>query len=165
MKKLIGISLTVVLVLVLTLSTGAVLAGPALHKASGGGTVDWTPDIRVTYGFTAQQIDENGNATGEYQENLRYRDWKTHGEIIYLVVDTATGDAWLGGVTERDSEKGAGWEFNLRVQDNGEGSKATGPDMISGVSFGPPGSGTAAMALSKPNKTLYPFTNGNIQVK
>jgi len=148
------------LVLVLAVASPALVAGP-LHQASGGGTVDW-PGGRVTYGFVAQQMDEEGNARGNAQ--FYHRDvfeYPDHAEVLYLVVDTDTGDAWIGAIITQSEDPGlVGQEIYWRVQDNGEGSKASGPDMVSTVVFG-----DADNALAMPSIFLREWTNGNVKVK
>lgn len=165
MKRILSILFAVVLLA--TLTAGTVVAAPALHKVTGGGTVDWSGG-RVTYGITAQQVDAAGNAKGQFQVFHRdvFSEPKVHGKVLYLAVDTATGSAWIGGVVTKsmDSFPAVGDEFVFGVQDNGEGKKATGPDEITSVMYG--GSGTAALALVRPfpvNGRLW--TNGNVQVK
>ena len=156
----------VVLVMLLTLAiSGIALAGPPLHKASGGGTVEWgAANTTVTYGFTAKQVSVSGNATGEAQ--FQHRDvppfpLRNHADILYLSVNPTTGDAWMGGViTQSNVPQFVGWEIVWRVQDNGEGSKASGPDMTSSVMFAP-----AITALNQPPLYLIPWTNGNVQVR
>ena len=149
------------LVLALAVASPALAAGP-LHQASGGGTVDW-PGGRVTYGFIAQQVDEEGSARGNAQ--FFHRDifeYPDHAEVLYLVVDTDTGDAWIGAVITQSEIPGhVGTEIYWRVQDNGEGSKASGPDMVSSIYVGP-----ADTALDKPELPLLEeWTNGNVKVK
>ena len=147
------------LIFALAVASPALVAGP-LHQASGGGTVDWAD--RVTYGFVAQQIDEAGNARGNAQ--FYHRDVyesPDHADVLYLVVDTNTGDAWIGAVITQSEVPGlVGTEIYWRVQDNGEGSKASGPDMVSSVAQGP-----ASTALTMPGLPLYEWTNGNVKVK
>ena len=149
-----------VAMLALAMSTPALAAAP-LNQASGGGTVDW-PNGRVTYGFTAQQIDQNGDARGQAQ--FYHRDvfeFPDHAQVLYLVVDTNTGDAWIGAViTQSEDATLVGQEIYWRVQDNGQGSKASGPDGVSSVAFGP-----AVNALSMPMMSLMDWTNGNVKVK
>jgi len=147
------------LILALAVASPALVAGP-LHQASGGGTVDWAD--RVTYGFVAQQIDEDGSARGNAQ--FYHRDVyesPDHADVLYLVVDTDTGDAWIGAVITQSEVPGlVGTEIYWRVQDNGEGSKASGPDMVSSVA-----QGSASTALTMPGLPLYEWTNGNVKVK
>jgi hypothetical protein len=124
-------------------------------KVTGGGTVDWAE--RVTYGFTAQR-DASGVVKGEAQ--LLHRDvgFKDHADVLYLAVSGT--DAWIGAViTQSDDPAVVGQEIFFRVQDNGEGKKATGPDGVSSVVFGP-----AITALSRPALDLMPWTNGNVQI-
>ena len=103
MKKLLILGL--VLLMVVVFGIAALVAGP-LHQASGGGTVDW-PGGRVTYGFVAQQIDEDGSARGNAQ--FFHRDVyesPDHADVLYLVVDTDTGDAWIGAVITQSEVPG-----------------------------------------------------------
>jgi hypothetical protein len=153
------------------ISEGAVRSGfdlnfrtfaPALHETSGGGTDDVSGGP-VTYGFNAQQLDGIGNAKGQFHLRSRQTGSEIHADITYLVVDTNTGDAWLGGVITKTNQPD--WEeleIVFRVQDNGQGSKATGPDAVSPVLVG---TGVAATALDMPQFVLYDWTNGNVQVK
>jgi hypothetical protein len=153
-------SILAVVVLVLAVS-GTAVAAPGLPKATGGGIVEW-PGGNVTYGFTAQQVDSTGNATGQAQFHHRDSDLSNHVEVLYLAVDTATGDAWVGGnITKSTNPAYVGMEVYWRVQDNGEGGKATGPDMVSTVVIGSP----AITALAKPALPLRAWTNGNVQVR
>ena len=161
MKKVLFPITVLMLILVLTMS-GTALAAKPLAQASGGGTVDWGMG-RVTYGFIAQQIDERGNARGEAQ--FFHRDlinpFHDHADVLYLAVDSNTGDAWIGAVITQSSDPSlVGREIYWRVQDNGEGKKATGPDKVSTVVFG-----AAVTALSMPPLGLIDWTNGNVKVK
>ncbi len=122
----------------------------------------------MTYGFTALQIDAAGNAKG--QVDIHHRDVPSigtvHGEVLYLAVNAATGEAWIGGVVTKSDATVfpvPGDEFVFKVVDNGEGSNATGPDEVSSVLYGGPG--TAALALAMPAFGTIPWTNGNVQVK
>jgi hypothetical protein len=127
-------------------------------KVTGGGTVDWGAG-RVTYGFTAEQVDAGGAAKGEAQFQHRDTRVRDHADVLYLAV--SGGDAWIGAViTQSDDPTLVGQEIYFRVQDNGEGKKATGPDMVSSVVLGP-----AITALCMPALESIPWTNGNVQVK
>jgi hypothetical protein len=162
-KRLV-ISAFLVVVLTLVLAIPAMAAAPTLHKVTGGGGILWGPDdIFVNYGFTAKQVDECGGAKGEFvywgrdfDPDLRYK-----ADILYLVVDG--NEAWMGGVI---TQSNADWPpvgegIVFKVVDNGQGSKATGPDWISGIAI----VADPADALSKPDITVgFHFVNGNIQV-
>ena len=85
-----------------------------------------------------------------------------HADVLYLAVDTDTGDAWIGGnITKSNDPYYVGVEFYIRVRDGGEGSKASGPDKIGYTYLECP----ASDALEMRNDPLFEFTNGNVQVK
>lgn len=169
MKRL--ISIVSIALLAAILIPGPVLAAPQLHRVTGGGTANIF-GYNETYGFSAIQVDSSGNAKGEIQFTWHYPSWHNlsdpwtlHADVLYLAVDEATSDAWIGGVITQSSDPyDVGTEFVIRVQDNGEGKKVSEPDMIGYYM-----EGTAYTALSMPTdgyfSTLFPFTHGNIQVK
>ena len=168
MKKL--IILAIVMILSVAMAVPAI-AAPPLHKVTGGGTVDFE-GLKETYGFTAIQVDESGNAKGNMQFTWHYSPWWNpelrqeiyHADILYLAVNDDTGDAWIGGVITKSNEWGfVGAEFYIRVRDAGEGRKASGSDMIGYTYFGPPGQ--ASKALNMYDKPLFEFTNGNVKLK
>ena len=167
MKKLL-LALTLAVVLSLTLVTPA-FAAPPLHQVTGGGTVDFG-DLKETYGFTAKQVDEFGNAKGNMQFVWHYEVYPgavsplvVHADVLYLAVDADTGDAWIGGVITKSNDYGwVGAEFYIQVRDVGEGRKASAPDMIGYTYFGP---GWASKALNMWDGPLFEFTNGNVKVK
>ncbi|MFH1679937.1 MAG: hypothetical protein ABIH26_04755 [Candidatus Eisenbacteria bacterium] len=142
------------LVLALVLLVGVAFAGTG-PKVTGGGTVDW-PNGRVTYGFNAQQIDVSGEAKGQFQ--VHHRDvggLSIHGEVLYLAVNAATGEAWIGGaVTHSDDPSYDGLEFYFEVKDGA-------PDMVSPVTYNV---GVAINALSMPALFLQEWTNGNVKI-
>ncbi len=168
MKKLL---LVLLLVAIMSLSLAIpVFAGEPLHRVTGGGTVDFwgDKDFKETYGFTATQVDESGNATGNMQLVWHYElspgavsPLVLHADVLYLAVDADTGDAWIGGVITKSNDYGwVGAEFYIQVRDAGEGRKASAPDMIGYTYFGP-----ASNALKMWDGPLFEFTNGNIKVK
>jgi hypothetical protein len=125
-------------------------------KVTGGGTVDWGGG-RVTYGFVAQ-MDASGAVKGEAQFQHRDVGVRDHADVLFLAVSGA--DAWIGAViTQSDNPGLVGQEIYFRVQDNGQGKKATGPDMVSTVILGP-----AVTALSMPPLALLQWTNGNVMI-
>ncbi len=166
MKRL----LVLVMVMTLLIVTAVpAIAAPPLHQVTGGGTVDFD-GFKETYGFTAKQVDGSGNATGNMQLVWHYEIYPgavsplvLHADVLYLAVDVDTGDAWIGGNITKSNDYGwVGAEFNIRVQDAGEGSKASGPDMISPTYLDWP----ASWALYKLTwLPLFEFPNGNVQVK
>lgn len=139
------------------LCASVAMAGPAVHKASGGGTVDW-PLARATYGFNAQ-IDAAGVVKGQAEFQHRDAGIRNHVEINCLTV--VGNDAWLGGIiTSSSIPELVGVQILWRVQDNGEGNAAT-PDMTSIVV---PGGAVGDCNLTPP-LGLLPWTNGNVEVK
>jgi len=162
-KKLV-ITAFLVVVLTMVLAVPAMAAASTVHKVTGGGGILWGPDeMFVNYGFTAKEVDGCGNAKGEFaytgrdlEPSLRYK-----ADILYLVVDG--NEAWMGGVITQSNVDwiavGDGMVF--KVVDNGEGSKATGPDWISTIWVGV----DPADALSMPDLGCgFDFVKGNIQV-
>ncbi len=125
---------------------------------------------KETYGFTAKQVDGSGNATGNMQLVWHYEIYPgaasplvLHADVLYLAVNADTGDAWIGGIITKSNDYGwVGAEFYIQVRDGGEGSKASGPDMIGYTYFGP---GWAVKALNMWHGPMFEFTNGNIKVK
>jgi len=169
-KKLLVVSFAIVLTMVfaVAVSTSALAVKP-IHQASGGGNLLWeSPSPEFTFEFAAHQIDQEGNAKGQFQVRLaidgEVQDYMyIYMEVLHLAVNTSTGDAWIGvKVTDTDVYGITGWEFVWRVQDNGQGKKAAGPDMISGFNVRP-----AMDALSMPSDVLLEkeWNNGNVQVR
>jgi len=161
-KKVI-ISLVICL-LMLGLISAPVLADTpvARHKVIGGGTIE-RPVVGVELGlvtaaFIAQQVDESGNAEGELVIKLRnpMGDMRVKADIVCLAVDG--NKAWIVGVVVEPSST---WFIGFEVQDNGEGSEAIAPDLISQAQRvdGP------TWALGKPDLAMVGWTNGNVQVK
>jgi hypothetical protein len=156
MRKLIAVVVATMVVAGL-LGATVVFAGPAVNKASGGGTVDW-PMGRVTYGFTAQ-IDAAGVVKGQAQ--FHHRDVGISNHVAINCLAVVGNNAWLGGtITESTDPMSVGLEIVWRVQDNGQGQAAP-PDMVSTVVPGvAPGE-----CYSMPDLGLIPWTNGNVEVK
>ncbi len=138
------------------LGASAALAGPPVHSATGGGTVDW-PGGRVTYGFTAQ-IDAAGVVTG--QAEFVHRDAGITNHVVINCLTVVDNTAWLGGtITFSSNPTLVGKDIVWEVQDNGQGIAAP-PDMVSNVQPGvAPGTCNSQPALG-----LVPWTNGNVQV-
>jgi len=166
-RKLLVASFAIVLTVAfaVVVSTSALAVKP-IHQASGGGNLDWNqPSYNMTFGFVAHQIDQEGNAKGQSQVNEIVGDEVVnyhHMEVLYLAVNTSTMDAWIGLSVTDSSVYTPGTEFVWRVQDNGQGNSATGPDMTSHGNMRP-----AIDALSMPSDVPLEFewTNGNVQVK
>ena len=168
MKKLLVLAMVMTLLIVTAVPA---IAAPPLHRVTGGGSVDFWgyKEFKETYGFTATQVDGSGNATGNMHftwhypsDQARVSPWIMQADVLYLAVDADTGDAWIGGViTKSNDPYYVGVEFYIRVRDNGEGSKASEPDMIGYTYL----EESALEALEKPNVPLFEFPNGNVQVK
>ena len=104
-------------------------------------------------------MDASGAVKGAAQFQHRDTGVRRHADVLYLAV--SGGDAWIGAViTQSDDPGDVGQEIYFRVQDNGQGKKATGPDQVSTVASGP-----AVTAVSMPDLGLIPWTNGNVQVR
>ena len=166
MKRLLVLAMVMTLLIVTAVPA---IAAPPLHRVTGGGTVDFD-GFKETYGFTAKQVDESGNATGNMQLVWHYEIYPgavsplvMHADVLYLAVNADTGDAWIGGIITKSNNYGwVGAEFYIQVRDVGEGRKASAPDMIGYTYFGP---GWAIKALNMWDDDLVEFTNGNVQVK
>ena len=98
-------------------------AGPAEHKATGGGWYiipnEDGEEQKITVSFTAQ-IDAEGNVKGKMQVNDRpYGTF--HVEVDYLVVND--NQAEISGVITKADHSGlmVGDRIDLYVVDNGEG--------------------------------------------
>jgi hypothetical protein len=132
------------------------MASVPVHWATGGGTVDWGQYGRVTYGFAAA-VDAGGEAAGTIQFNWRDNDREFHGTIDCLNV--LGNRAYASGVAT--SGDWAGDFFFFGVEDNGEGSTASGPDLLSPIyrREGTP------WDCREPYEFGRPWTNGNVQVK
>ncbi len=168
MKKL--LVLVVMASLVLTLG-GTALAAPPVYHASGGGTNDLGV-VSNTISFTGLQTSvatppfsplTPENAKGEFQlvARLASGDITIHADVVYMAVNAAETDAWLGLKITQSTFAGipVGSERVIRVQDNGEGNDAAA-DRISLLQAAP----AWAALLMVPYPT-QPWDNGNIQVK
>ena len=109
--------------LVLLAMALSVTAGPAEHKATGGGWFFFPgAEEKTTLTFTAQ-IDAEGNVKGKMQVNDRpYGTF--HVEVDYLVVND--NQAEISGVITKADHSGlmVGDRIDLYVVDNGEGKDA-----------------------------------------
>lgn len=163
MKKLVITAFLVVL-LTMVLTVPVMAVAPTLDKVTGGGGILFGPDeIFVNYAFTAQEVGGCGMAQGEFV--FHGRDLKPanrlKADILYLIVNG--NEAWMGGVITQSNVDwiAVGDGMMFKVVDNGEGSKATGPDWISTIWVGV----DPADALSMPDLGPgFDFVKGNIQV-
>jgi len=127
-----------------------------VHRLTGGGTIVWTDEITVQYGFAAT-IDAAGEARGVLQFNYSEADTKYHGAIDCLNV--VGNRAYASGVITNGTLEGRYFIFG--AEDNGEGAGATGPDLISLISYG-------TTPRDCHVNTPIPFegwTNGNVEIK
>jgi len=97
---------------------------------------------------------------GQLQYHGRDVDRSGHGTLTCMYVEDNT--AFLGGEwTSSTDENLVETEFLVGVQDNGEGSKATGPDLISSIWLNT----VAADCLRGSSIPFREWTNGNVQLK
>ena len=143
-------------VLTCLLYAGVALSQPSVHKATGGGTVEFG-GAKNTVAFTAQ-IDAAGSVKGQAEFQLRNVDLRLHVDVDCLSV--SGNRAWIAGViTESSDPTRVGTRVLWEVVDNGEGSAAP-PDQVSmPVQF------TAASCTTHPALALVDWTNGNVQVQ
>ncbi|HEY2954002.1 MAG TPA: hypothetical protein VGK89_01990 [Candidatus Eisenbacteria bacterium] len=138
------------------LGASVAMATTAVHRASGGGTVDW-PLARVTYGFTAE-IDADGVVTGEAE--FQHRDLGVHNHVEITCLTVIGNDAWIGGVIrESNIPELVGVQIVWRVQDNGEGT-----GNVDKTSIVVPNT-TLGDCNLMPALGLIPWTSGNVLVK
>ncbi|HKJ03866.1 MAG TPA: hypothetical protein VJ997_15475 [Longimicrobiales bacterium] len=145
-------------------------ANAPVHKVSGGGKVDFTivgrPDSGMeTYGFNAS-VDGNGDVKGEFQATFSSPDVTFHADVTCLAVDG--NNAWLGVVVTQTHDEDAfpvGTPGVIRVQDNGEGNNATGPDQLGYWVLNGNAAACGAMRTDGVFGVLFPWIHGNAQVK
>lgn len=144
------------LVVELLMLRGVALARPVTtHKVTGGGTVYRREGVSPTSSLLS-----NWMPVALLWVRLQHSDvgLRNHADVLYLSV--SGGDAWIGAIiTESNDPALVGQEIYFRVQDNDQGSTATGPDMVSSVVPGP-----AITTLSMPPLSMMPWTNGNVRV-
>ena len=174
MKKLLAILL--MLIMLMTILATSVAAGPSLHTASGGGTA--VPPVwgneepyRNTYAFTVQQMDETGNAKGHFEvvavHGTDFHHAKIEADIQYAYFEG--NNVYISGViTEFYRPRYIGMGLVFAAQDNGEGSKASGPDKVSQIAVAVPFDSalreTYRNSLGNPPAGIE-LTNGNVQIK
>jgi hypothetical protein len=132
-------------------------ASTPVHRVSGGGTIVWTDEITVQYGFAAT-VDAAGEARGVLQFNYSEADTKYHGVIDCLNV-LEDHRAYASGVITGGTLEGRYFYFG--VQDNGEGAGAAGPDLISLIHY----SATPRDCHGPMPEPYKDWTNGNVQIK
>lgn len=153
-------------------------------SASGGGHYALTlGDVILPgkFGFTANQRDASGAATGHIHHVLDFAGEliEFNGEVTCLTTDPVEGRAWIGGVITRnasaaepyasDERYQVGHDIWFRVLDSGQGHGAV--DRTTFVGFeGDAGFPTSAayctgMPWPAGNARTWPVTSGNIQVR
>lgn len=110
-------------------------AGPAEHKATGGGW--FIPEEgaeKITVAFTAQ-IDADGNVKGQMQAQSRYTDGKLTFQADVIGLDVVDNVATMHLIVTKTSDPmlPIGFEFQAIVVDDGEGKNAV--DTIDGYAF------------------------------
>jgi hypothetical protein len=155
----------VLLVLVLAALLVVLVAGSAfaasLPKVTGGGQAYVDPGVVSFFNYNARAVDEQGNARGWVLIEHPWVGVDLRIQVLYLAV--SDNIAWIGGViTQGTPAEWVGQELILAVQDNGEGSKALTPDLVT------PGYFTdAANALLMPEPEDIPVwevLHGNVQL-
>jgi hypothetical protein len=149
------------------LGAGVVLAGPLVHKASGGGWIDRLPGMEggeLSVGFNAQ-IDADDSVKGQINVNyLKDQIKVAHANIDCLVV--YGNKAYLTGeITQAENPF---WTtVAIEVIDNGEGS-ASPPDRFA-LAFSTASSTNSlckeSWLQSYLDLGLDDWTHGNAQVK
>ena len=176
MKRLSAIFLMLI-VLVISLTTPVLAAGPSLHSATGGGTVErtvWGTDdtYKNTYAFTVQQLDEAGNAKGNYvvvfNHGTEYHHTKFEVDIKYAYFEG--NFVYMSGViTHAYRPQWVGMGLLTVAIDNGEGQGATGPDKVSSILI----CGRVDAAADEDYRNWnfgnppygFDLTNGSVQIK
>jgi hypothetical protein len=131
-------------------------ASAPVHRLTGGGTIVWTDEVTVQYGFAAT-LDASGEAHGVLQFDYWEAGLKWHGAIDCLNV--VGNRAWASGVFTGGTN--AGQYFYFGVEDNGEGAGASGPDLISLIYY----SSTPKDCHVNMPEPYQGWTNGNVQIR
>lgn len=143
--------------------TGLQVANAGEFVTTGGAEITLiVDDFTVRRSFEARRL-KDLSATGEFQfvEKLFGSTLHAHGDITCF---TVTGNrARLGGVITQSNTPGfVGAEVIWTVEDNGEGSNATGPDRATALQFGP--AEPYCLVPPVPDPTLLPIETGDVQV-
>ncbi len=163
--RILGLSWKPIAVVVVALAISSLaLAQGVTASATGSGQIYIGTDLR-TFTFTAH-TDSAGNTTGQTEAYNRNSGTKWHGVITCLSVSGNV--ATMSGVVTDISPSTppffvAGNFIQFQVIDNGEGSKATGPDLISLTNFYSTGSSDPGCAVSGVTANI-PISHGNVQV-
>lgn len=148
--------------------------GPVLHEVSGGGTMpfEWEGGVeKITYTVTARQM-ADGSAKGEMLFRAHDLRIDLKGTVTCLAV--IEGRAYLSGYITRSTPPFDASQFALALEDNGEGSNATGPDRVTvpALYSDYEASLDAGDVVSRPrppcglpSRQFLNWTNGNAQVR
>jgi hypothetical protein len=131
--------------------------GVVIHAASGGGTVIWATNEKVTYGVHVQQMDD-GSVKGEllFHQHDNKRQFK--GTVTCLIV--VGNRAYLSGDLTQVTPPFNFPHFAIGLEDNGEGSNAAAEDRISGLILLPHGWPPCYQSFP-----VADWTHGNAQVR
>ena len=152
--------------------------GPILHQATGGGAMIWQ-GFAVTYVITALQM-ADGSAKGEVLLRARDGAVRFKGKVTCLAV--LENRAFISGdVAQVALAKGeppvpdiTNWRFALALEDNGEGTNASGPDRVTLPALSYEGSGPRGVSTNAAyvpggclpsSEVFFEWTNGNVQVR
>lgn len=148
--------------------------GPVVHDVSGGGTMpfEWEEGVeKITYTVTAQQM-ADGSAKGEMLFRAHDLRIQLKGRVTCLAV--VNNHAYLSGVLTQSNLPFEASHFALALEDNGEGSSATGPDRVTipllyGYYERSIGADNDVLAVRRPcmgsSAQLLEWANGNVQVR
>jgi hypothetical protein len=166
--------------------------GALVHSATG--SVHWKMigfQSSVRCSFSAIQH-KDGSISGQIQNNDGDQILRIHGVVFDLLVEGNSAKVCFtitkGALTMpgQPSMDLTGWVCGLVVVDNGEGKKATGPDLVSMIDGAPPGTLLDAMLTIEDvvamnvgdyidfwtdlygityNDYVVPFDNGSVQVR
>lgn len=148
--------------------------GPVFHEVSGGGTMpfEWEGGVeKITYTVTARQM-ADGSTKGEMLFRAHDLRIQLKGRVTCLAV--VDNHAYLSGVLTQTNLPYDVSHFALALEDNGEGSSATGPDRVTVPSLydyyeRSLDAGNDVFARRQPCMggwgPLMDWTNGNAQVR
>lgn len=148
--------------------------GPFLHEVSGGGTMPFELDgtvEKLTYAVTARQT-ADGSAKGEMLFRAHDLRIQLKGTVTCLAV--VNNHAYLSGAITQINLPFEASHFALALEDNGEGSSATGPDRVTipllyDYHERSLDAGHGVFAARQPclmsSAPLLDWTNGNAQVR
>jgi hypothetical protein len=152
------IMLTLTIAFLSLLTAVPVWAAPPLHHASGGGFLVLPASggslNDVMFAFNARQLNEDGNAQGQFEQHNLSNGGIVHLKIFHMEFDG--NEVYLFGEITKSINTNAkvGDERAVRLQDNGEGIDAE-LDMRSKL-YKP---------AYPPSFDLLPLEGGNIKIR